>query len=237
MQSGGNFLLPIYGDEMSNMNPDRSMARALAKTHLDQNDPLGWFEALYSQAKEGTAVIPWADMAPNPHLLKWLKTTRLPMKGRRALKIGCGLGDDAEELSRQGFAVTAFDISPSAIQWCKERFPQSQVQYGVADLFHSPAPWHHAFDFVLESYTLQVLPASLRKEAVRCIAEFIAPGGTLLVICRGRNQDDEIGQMPWPVTQDELNEFLKLGLRIINFEDYMDDEDPPVRRFRAEYRG
>jgi SAM-dependent methyltransferase len=219
------------------MNPDRSIARALAKKHHDQNDPIGWFEALYARAREGTAAIPWADMVPNPHLVKWLKTARLPMKGSRALKIGCGLGDDAEELSRHGFAVTAFDISPSAIQWCKERFPQSQVQYVVADLFHSSAPWHHAFEFVLESYTLQVLPAPLRKEAMRCISEFIAPGGTLLVICRGRNQDDETGQMPWPITQDELKEFLMCDFQLTNFEDFKDNEEPPVRRFRAEYRG
>jgi|SRR5208283_3943189 len=218
------------------MNPDRSIARALAKQYFEQNNPLGWFEALYLRAREGTAVVPWADMAPNPHLVEWLKTTGLPFQGKRALKIGCGLGDDAEELSKHGFAVTGFDISPTAIEWCKKRFPQSQVQYAAADLFQPPASWHHSFDFVLESYTLQVLPASLRKEAMCYIAEFVAPSGTLLVICRGRERDGDTGQMPWPVTKDELKGFLKLGLRLINFEDYMDDENPPVRRFRAEYR-
>ncbi len=34
----------------------------------------------------------------------------------------------------------------------------------------------------------------------------------------------------------ELGEFVKAGLTDVNFEDYVDAEDPPVRRFRAEYR-
>ena len=33
------------------------------------------------------------------------------------LRIRPGLGDDAEELVRRGFDVTAFDISDTAIQW------------------------------------------------------------------------------------------------------------------------
>jgi SAM-dependent methyltransferase len=218
------------------MGPDRSIARALARQHLAQDDPLGWFEALYSKAREGAAVVPWADMAPNPHLVEWLNTVDLSLKGKRGLKIGCGLGDDVEELARRGCSTVGFDISATAIAWCKKRFPHSQAEYLVADLFQPPSSWCQAFDFVLESYTLQVLPASLRENAMRRIAEFVAPGGTLLAICRGRNQDDDTGQMPWPITKAELNGFAASGLREISFEDFMDKEDPPVRRFRAVYR-
>jgi hypothetical protein len=42
--------------------------------------------------------------------------------------------------------------------------------------------------------------------------------------------------MPWPLTKEELTDFLRLGLREVSFEDYLDDEVPPVRRFRVEYR-
>ena len=218
------------------MNPDRTAARMLAKQYIERDDPLGWFEPLYARAKEGVAVVPWADMTPNPYLVAWLNTSHAPQNEMRALKIGCGLGDDAEELSRHGFSVVGFDISPTAIQWCKKRFPQSTVQYVVADLFHPPSPWLHSFDFVLESYTLQVLPPLLRREAIRDIRNFIAPGGTLLVICRGRSHNEDSGLMPWPLTREELNEFIIAGLRLINFSDFKDNEESPVRRFRAEYR-
>ena len=213
----------------------RATAREIAKRHIEAGDPLGWFEVLYSQAGKDTAIIPWADLTPNPNLITWLNQNQLSIPGR-ALKVGCGLGDDAEELTRRNFETTAFDISESAIAWCKNRFPKSPVSYVVADLFHAPSEWRAGFDFVLESYTLQVLPLSIRAEAMHQIASFVSPGGTLLVIARGREPNEPEGKMPWPLTKDELMVFQTLGLRELCFEDYMDNEDPPVRRFRVTYR-
>ena len=99
-----------------------------------------------------------------------------------------------------------------------------------------PSEWTHAFDFVLESYTLQVLPPAERSLARQQIADFVAKGGTLLVIARGRNADDDPGLMPWPLLEDEVRQFEASGLQLVNFEDYLDNETPPVRRFRAEFR-
>jgi SAM-dependent methyltransferase len=172
---------------------------------------------------------------PNPNVIQWLDQHQVAGAGRKALKIGCGLGDDAEELARRGFRTTAFDISASAIAWCRGRFPQSPVAYVVADLFRAPREWRGKFDFVLESYTLQVLPPSLRRAAINHIAAFVAPHGTLLVVSRGREPDEPQGNMPWPLTMEELTAFLRLGLKQVSFEDYLDDEEPPVRRFRVAY--
>src|SRR5258708_21752836 len=102
---------------------DRSRARQLANEFLDRGDTKGWFEALYKEAQGNPAKIPWADMEPNPNLIEWLNAHSISGNGKKALVSGAGLGDDAEELSRRGFAVTACDISPSAIQWCQGRFP------------------------------------------------------------------------------------------------------------------
>ena len=214
----------------------RSTARALAHQHLSHGDPLGWFEALYASASANPAAIPWADLKPNPNVVSWLDVRPVP-KGRRALKIGCGLGDDAEELARRGFDVTAFDVSPTAIDWCKRRFPATAVRYVVADLLAAPAAWDGAFDFVLESYTLQVLPPDLRPPAVRSLRRFLAPAGELLLICRGRGAGDGPGQMPWPLTREELDSCAaEAGLCERSFDDFFDGEVPPVRRFRAVYQ-
>ena len=181
------------------------------------------------EARSNWALVPWADLAPNPHLLA------INGKGKHALKIGCGLGDDAEQLAGWGFDVVAFDISPTAISLCRERFPSSPVEYIAADFFAAPSSWTARFDFVLESYTLQVLPPKRRGEAIERISSFVAPGGSLLAIARGREESDAIGEMPWPLTEAEFTLFESAGLKRESWEDFMDAERPPVRRFRACY--
>jgi SAM-dependent methyltransferase len=216
--------------------PDRTLARRLADESLAQGDPLGWFDALYQAAAENPALIPWADFAVNPHLAAWLAKDPRDWTGRRALVVGCGLGDDAEELARLGAAVKAFDVSTRAIEWCRRRFTNSQVDYQVADVLSLPAAWREAFDLVVEIYTLQVLPPELRATATAQLAACVAPGGTLLVVARAREAEDDRGSMPWPLLQSELDAFQAHGLVAETFEDFLDDEQPPVRRFRATYR-
>jgi SAM-dependent methyltransferase len=213
---------------------DRTVAREIANRHLKSGNSLGWFEELYAKAGDDTSIIPWADLTPNPNLVDWLDQNDNLNFGF-ALKVGCGLGDDAEELARRGFKTTAFDISKSAIEISRKRFPGSPVSYVAADLFSAPKEWQYKFDFVLESYTLQVLPPDVRMEAIEHIAGFVAPGGTLLVIARAREPEEPEGNMPWPITKEELSLFRLHKLQEISFEDYMDTEDPPVRRFRVTY--
>lgn len=214
----------------------RRRARGIAREFLDRGDATGWFEPLYATARGDAGAIPWADLRPNRALLEWVSPERLARIGQKALVVGCGVGDDAEELGRLGFEVVAFDIAPTAIDWCRRRFPTSRVQYVVADVLAPPERWRRAFDFVLEAFTVQVLTGELRRRAMQSIAQLVAPGGTLLVLARGRDPDEDPGSLPWPLTKDELSEFERAGLAAVRFEDYIDHHnDPPVRRFRVEY--
>jgi SAM-dependent methyltransferase len=218
------------------MSEARRKAGDLAREAIAAGDPTGWFETLYKQANGDPSAISWADLAPNPNLLAWLDRENVQGNDRRALKIGCGLGDDAEELSRRGFLVTAFDVSATAIDWCRARFPTTTVRYEIHDLLAQPGDWACDFDFVLESYTLQVLPPEIRPRAIERVADYVGPGGDLLVIARGREPSDPPGTMPWPLRRDELAAFERAGLEELRFEDFMDGETPPVRRFRIQYR-
>jgi SAM-dependent methyltransferase len=179
----------------------RAKARQLAQEFLQRGDATGWFEQLYTQAQGSEQAIHWADMAVNPNLLGWLDRRTLEGTGKRALVVGCGLGDDAEELAGRGFEVVAFDIAPTAIAWCRLRFPQSPVEYVVADVLDPPPGWRGRFDFVLEAYTLQVLPVAVRKKAMASLAALLAKEGTLLVICRGCSPEEPSGELPWPLTR------------------------------------
>ena len=88
---------------------------------------------------------------------------------------------------------------------------------------------------MVEIYTLQVLPEDLRRRAIEQIAELVADGGSLLVITRAREDSDPTGDLPWPLTRKELGFFEEAGLRRERFVDFVDDEQPPVRRFFAVY--
>ncbi|MFZ0883521.1 MAG: class I SAM-dependent methyltransferase [Candidatus Acidiferrales bacterium] len=213
--------------------PNRTRARELVAEFYRKGDPVGWFEALYREAEAGSAEVPWADLRPNSNLLDFWRLHPQETRGKQALVIGSGLGDDAEQLAACGYRTTAFDVAPTAIRAARKRFPTSSVDYAVVDLLAPPKSWHRKFDFVLEIYTLQALPAALRPGAMRAIAEFLHPGGLLLVIARGRDAADDEGQMPWPLTRGELGEFVSVGLQEVSFEDYFDPEEPEVRRFRV----
>ena len=186
------------------------------------------FEEIYAEAGDDLDAIPWASLAANPSLVAWLDSgaARPPGAGDRALVVGCGLGDDAEELARRGWRTTGFDISSTAIARCRERFPGSAVDYEVADLFELPRTWDAAFGLVVEIRTLQSLPLALRAAAVDAIAATVAPAGQLFVRCYGRRPGQRVEQRPWPVSRDELAGFTRNGLRVSSFEEGDERSEP-----------
>src|SRR5271154_2575304 len=220
---------------------DRARARELAAEFNKKGDPTGWFEQLYQEGEAGKSIVPWADLRPNPHLLNFWKESPLETAGKTALVIGCGLGFDAEQLADWGFQPPAFDISETAVRSAQKRFPPRQssdrrdVQYHVANLLDPPSGWQRHFDFVLEIYTLQTLPAAIRPAAIKNVAQFLAPGGHLLLLARARDITEPEGQMPWHLTRQELSAFTTLGLTELSFYDYIDHEDSDARRFRILY--
>ncbi|MEI8134201.1 MAG: class I SAM-dependent methyltransferase [bacterium] len=208
----------------------------LAEASLEKGDITGWFEELYTTANGDAGIIPWADQKPKRYLVEWLDAHSVVGEGKRALVIGCGLGDDCEELARRNFQVTGFDISPTAIEWARKRFPESKVDYHVADLFKLPAEWLGTFDFVFECYTIQALPRTVRSTVISQVASLVAPGGELLVVCRGWKDDQEEDKLPWALKREELQEFNRLGFNEISFEDFLDYDDPDRKRFRVLYQ-
>jgi SAM-dependent methyltransferase len=198
-------------------------------------DPTAWFDRLYRAAEAGEAVVPWDRRAPHRLLVEWAEGHSAD-DGVRALVVGCGLGDDAEYVAGLGHATLAFDVAQAAVEGARRRFPASQVEYVVADLLDPPARWREAFGFVLESLTVQSLPERLHPEAVKRVTEFVAPGGTLLVIATARDEQAPADGPPWPLTRGELDAFASDELQPVRIEQIPDEQQPSVRRWRGEFR-
>ena len=183
---------------------------------IEENKPTEWFETLYSDSNEKGKGVPWANMAPHPIFKNWITENPNINKGKTALVIGCGMGDDAIELESQGFEVTAFDVSESAIELCKTRFPNSEVKFIQADLIEGISDWHRKFDFVLEIFTIQALPPKYEGVLIRNISDFVSNEGKLLVVTEIQQGERMYKNgPPWLLNQEYIRSFEACGLKQI----------------------
>lgn len=202
--------------------------REIIEEHFKRSSYAELFEAVYQNG-----VVPWDKGEPASALVEWAEAQQLDGTGKRALVVGCGLGDDAEYLAARGFDVTAFDVSPTAIAQCKQRWPQSRVTYVTADLFAAPEAWRGAFDFVLESRTIQALAWEYAPRACAAIAQLVKRGGQVLVLCLGREPHEDRRGIPWALCRSDLQAFVDSGLEEVQFDDLHEE---PRRNFRVHYR-
>ncbi len=148
---------------------------------------------------------------PNRHLVG--EASGLPVGA--ALDVGSGEGADAIWLARQGWRVTAVDVSVVAL----ERGAESAARAGAE--IAERVTWTHAdvttwepgravYDLVSAQYLH--LPRAPRELLFRRLSEAVAPGGTLLVV--GHHPSDlqtTVGRPPHPevlFTGDEVADLL-----------------------------
>ncbi|MBC9715094.1 class I SAM-dependent methyltransferase [Streptomyces sp. TRM66268-LWL] len=130
-----------------------------------------------------------------------------------ALDLGCGEGGDAIWLARQGWRVTATDVSAVALERAARHAEQAGVadridfqRHDLAESFPAPAGERDSFDLV-SAHFLQSLIALPRDEILRTAAATVAPGGTLLVVDHTGFPSWEPGPHPdvhFPSTQEVL---------------------------------
>lgn len=203
--------------------------RAEARAHLDAADDQGladptrhgFFNRAYEDAGEDAARIPWADLQPHPLLVDFLKQEPVPPRGTSALDVGCGLGDNAEALAGHGFETTAFDLVEKAIDWSKQRFPATKVDYRTADLFNLPQDWRGAFDLVHECYTLQAITPRLHGTVLIALSDCVKPGGRIVIITRARDRHEPLLEPPWPLAREEFSALTSFGFRELDVFDGM----------------
>jgi SAM-dependent methyltransferase len=206
----------------------RLAARAIAT-----GDATGWFDRLYAAAAASEVDMPWDRDEPHPLLAEWARSHQVRGAGRRAVVVGCGLGADAEFLAGLGFETVGFDIAETAVRVAQERHQGTPVSYQVGDLLDLPREWVHAFDLVVDVFTVQALPDPPRAAAIVNVGRLVGPGGTLVVVAyRG---DSTWDPPPWPLTREEVAAFATDGLDEVRVEEANDPRREHPARWRAEF--
>lgn len=131
-----------------------------------------------------------------------------------ALELGSGEGADAVWLARQGWQVTAVDISPSALALgeatAREAGVADRITWVQADL----VDWEPTASFDLVTSAFLHSPVEFARETVlRRTAGAVSPGGVLLVVGHAGPPPwappEHIGHAAFP-TADEVHASLEL---------------------------
>ncbi|MFC2074098.1 class I SAM-dependent methyltransferase [Campylobacterota bacterium] len=192
-----------------------------------------FFESIYKQSQGDEEKIPWATLQTNEYLAEYLEQH---IGEGKAVVIGCGLGDDAVALAEAGFEVTAIDVSQTAIDWCKERFNHTDVDFRTQDIFELPEEMLGQYDFVFESRTIQSLPLAYRNKIIGAIASLMAPKAKVLAIANGKNETERYEGPPWPLTSNELRLFGNYDLKELEFSIFAEESGLSSLKFRALYQ-
>lgn len=102
--------------------------------------------------------------------------------GQTLLEIGCGVGDGADWLARQGIDVLAVDFSPRAIARARARFGERRgLRFQVVDVC-AESPVQARFDLLCDTGCLHGLGAELRRGYRDNVLRWSHPGTRLFII-------------------------------------------------------
>jgi len=123
----------------------------------------------------------------------------------RTLDIGCGTGENAIWLARQGFEVVACDLSSTAIQRARNKLEnvKADVCFLVADFLVDAMP-DAPFGFIFDRGCLHCMAEDAEREAyVQKVADLLEDGGHWLSLV-GNADEGERDVGPPQLTATEL---------------------------------
>jgi len=139
-------------------------------------DPSTFWEEIYEKAS------PQTSGRPSAVLERFVKDRPVG----HALELGCGKGDDAVWLARQGWTVTAVDISETALGYARANAERHDVENKIT--FEAHDLTKSLPDGLYDLVTAQFLqsPVEFAREAVlNRAASMIATGGLFLITSHG----------------------------------------------------
>ncbi len=180
------------------------------------------FDALYrgESPAEGVPPMespPWDTKAPKENVVAWHQAGLIHGD---VLDVGCGLGDNAIYLARQGFSVTGLDISPTALTTAEQRAKDTgvSVRFAVADATKLEG-YTDAFDTVIDSGMFHCLDDDGKRSYATVVHRATRLGATMLMGCFS-DANPQDGEFPVPVVPEQtLRETLdRAGWEITSLE-------------------
>ncbi|MDV3002482.1 MAG: hypothetical protein N5P05_004137 (plasmid) [Chroococcopsis gigantea SAG 12.99] len=173
---------------------------------MDRQFP-DWEQLYREQAVDS---MPWFFEGLDPDLERALRQLNI-MRGT-ALDIGTGPGTQAIALAKQGFRVTATDLSTAAIELAKEQAQGLDIVWRQDDILDSRISG--SFEVIVDRGCFHVLPPERRQDYVEVVAGLVEPSGHLLLKCFSHLETREAG--PYRFTSDEIKAIFQSHFHLID---------------------
>ena len=147
-------------------------------------DYLTHHEELYRERRSSGRYEGWETGYANAKadLSRIIRSGRAPTFGV-ALELGCGAGNMAIWLAKQGFEIHGIDVSPTAIEWANENAAAEGVpcSFNIGNVLDEAAYPSSKLDFVLDGHLLHCIIGRDRKKLLRNVRNALKAGGYFLV--------------------------------------------------------
>jgi len=67
---------------MSDFDP--AEYKKMVKEFQESDNPLGWFDSIYTDAEGDYRAVFWADLEPSPYLLEWIEKYEKKVDGKKS---------------------------------------------------------------------------------------------------------------------------------------------------------
>ena len=125
----------------------------------------------------------WASDAPSAIVAQTMERCGIN-RDMQILELGCGEGRDASFLLSRGYRLTATDISPEAIRYCRERWPEYGENFRILDCIGGEL--EEKFDFIYAVAVIHMLVEDADRAAFyRFLREHLTDNGIALVCTMG----------------------------------------------------